>query len=53
MDLAYFVASFVTLGLLQHALEPAAVLREGTLLLVVGWCILRMRQPKAGSETLR
>jgi hypothetical protein len=63
MDLAYFAASFVTLGLLrygdaagwvvEHALEPAAVLREGTLLLVVGWCSLRMRRPKAEPETLR
>ena len=63
MDLAYFAASFVTLGLLrygdaagwfvEHALEPAAVLREGTLLLVIGWCILRMRRPKAEPEALR
>jgi hypothetical protein len=49
VDLAYFAASFLTLGLLQfgdaagwfveHGLEPVAVLREGMLLVVVGWCV--------------
>jgi hypothetical protein len=56
-DLAYFAASFVTLGLLaygdaggwfvEHGLKPAAVLREGMLLVVVGWCAWQMRRSLA------
>ena len=49
MDLAYFGVSFITLGLdhfgtearewfVEYTLEPAAVLREGMLLLVALWC---------------
>lgn len=54
-DLLYFFASFVALGLVQfgeaerwfveHALEPAAYLREVILLVVIGWCIGQMRTP--------
>lgn len=53
LDVLYFAASFVMLGLVQygdaagwfldHALEPAAILREGMLLVVIGWCVKQMR----------
>ncbi len=52
-DLLYFFASFVVLGLSQfgaaqgwfyeHAVVPADYLREGMLLVVIGWCIGQMR----------
>jgi hypothetical protein len=62
VDLAYFAASFLTLGLLQfgdaagwfveHGLEPAAVLREGMLLVVVGWCVKAMLTEGGGQRYL-
>jgi len=53
-DLFYFAGSFVTLGLWRYGEEaqqwfadygflPATALREGMLLVVVGWCVYRMR----------
>ena len=53
-DLFYFAGSFVTLELWRygeeaqrwfadHGLLPATALREGMLLVVVGWCLYRMR----------
>jgi len=55
-DLLYFAAHFLYLGLLyiseeariwftQYGLMPAIGLREGVLLVVIGWCIRRMRTP--------
>jgi len=55
-DLLYFAAHFLYLGLLyiseeariwftQYGLMPAIGLREGVLLVVIGWCIRRMRAP--------
>jgi hypothetical protein len=53
VDLLYFGAGFVFLGLsqygeaqqwfAQHGFVPATALREGVLLVVVGWCIWQMR----------
>lgn len=55
MDVVYFGASFVTLGLGQygeaqgwfvgHILEPAAILREGMLLIVAAGCVYLMSAP--------
>lgn len=56
VDLFYFVAGFVTLGLWQfgedvqhwfvsHGYLPATALREGMLLIVVAWCIKQMVAP--------
>jgi hypothetical protein len=55
VDLLYFAASFVTLELWQYGdaqgwfvhygLEPATALREGMLLMVIGWCVKQMRAP--------
>ena len=54
-DLLYFVAGFVFLGLsqygeaqqwfAQYGFVPATALREGVLLVVIGWCVARMRGP--------
>ena len=51
-DLLYFAAQFVLLGLSQygdaqgwfvgHVFVPAVALREGMLLVVIGWCIKQM-----------
>ncbi len=53
VDLLYFAAAFVSLGLWKYGEEaqqwfgdygflPATALREGMLLVVVGWCVHRM-----------
>ena len=52
MDLLYFGAQFVLLGLVQygdaqdwfmvHAFVPAVALREAMLLVVIGWCMYQM-----------
>jgi hypothetical protein len=57
-DLIYFWSSFVILGQLQfgdaagwffrYALFPAMALREGLLLLIVGWCAGEMWRRRAG-----
>ena len=55
-DLLYFSATFIMLGFLQFGEEattwfilngqlPAMALREGMLLVVIGWCITQMRAP--------
>jgi len=64
-DLIYFWSSFVTLGQLQfgdaaqwfyqYTLMPAMALREGMLLLIVGWCLARIWKgdQQAGTEMRR
>ncbi len=56
VDLFYFVAGFVTVGLWQfgedaqhwfvaHGFLPATALREAMLLVVIGWCVKQMLTP--------
>jgi hypothetical protein len=54
-DLLYFVAGFIWFGLSQYGdaqewfadygFLPATALREGMLLIVIGWCLKQMRTP--------
>lgn len=66
VDLFYFVAGFVTVGLWQfgedaqhwfvsHSFLPATALREGMLLVVIGWCVKQMLIParNSGKQTPR
>ena len=60
-DVIYFAASFLILGLVEfghgevttwffdRALLPAMALREGLLLVIIGWCISRMLQRRRAS----